>query len=673
MIARIEAAQELTPSSLANELARLEQALADLQSSDGSEVSLIRCDSPEQEIELVRALSRRARTLAVVTAEISLRDDSLEALDAVVRRLIERLVPPTRSGSTSRRGLVALLDFFGKRHGPRSGARFAEAVEQFGAWGDLAALCQAYVETSSQPRRAALALKAWHSGTELRRQSRWPVVRAALSAKTARRALGDLTKVIRCLGFAGCVFCFVEGDVMTRRTPRQRERAYTVLRELVDNFDGRRGMISARLIITGGARLFEGPRSVQCLPPLLSRLHGSIGTTPVPPHRSWVQFSPDRSALESAQPLLPPQSRRRAVRALIRIAQGLPPVEAVTSMSVGHHRIDRWITKLLDHAKIAGSVFTVLEGEYGAGKTHMLLHLADRALQQRHPVFRLSIERLDFDLGNPQRHLHRLLDESQLPLRSRPSALERLRVWCGAPARLRTLLRVLAQIAARSDEAAVAAARVLRASRAARDPSLAIDTCLSGRDLRGKPNARPYRHDAYGRLLLWIELLRRIERCSGPVLLVDEAESLYTTGVSRIIRRTALRSLSFYCGGALPSACVVLAITPAALEELRGESKELLAEVAEQRTVLPWEDASMLQRRLSRLEPQPVPRLGRAQRQELAERVWATHRDVRGTRYQVELDPLLRAGRVNEAPRVLVRRVMDHLESRWWRSRAVRS
>jgi formate dehydrogenase len=36
------------------------------------------------------------------------------------------------------------------------------------------------------------------------------------------------------------------------------------------------------------------------------------------------------------------------------------------------------------------------------------------------------------------------------------------------------------------------------------------------------------------------------------VLLIDEAENLYRGGTSRLERRTALRSLSFYCGGMLP-------------------------------------------------------------------------------------------------------------------------
>ena len=37
----------------------------------------------------------------------------------------------------------------------------------------------------------------------------------------------------------------------------------------------------------------------------------------------------------------------------------------------------------------------------------------------------------------------------------------------------------------------------------------------------------------------------------APVLILDEAENLYRVGVSRPERRTALRSLAHYCGGAL--------------------------------------------------------------------------------------------------------------------------
>ncbi len=89
-------------------------------------------------------------------------------------------------------------------------------------------------------------------------------------------------------------------------------------------------------------------------------------------------------------------------------------------------------------------------------------------------------------------------------------------------------------------------------------------------------------------------LAARLEGCEGPVVILDEAENLYRAGVSRAERRTALRSLGFYCGGALPRACVVLAITPETLTLLREEASELLDEIADQSTLLPVEDIAML-------------------------------------------------------------------------------
>ena len=91
-------------------------------------------------------------------------------------------------------------------------------------------------------------------------------------------------------------------------------------------------------------------------------------------------------------------------------------------------------------------------------------------------------------------------------------------------------------------------------------------------DLVDKPASASYRKDAYARLQLWLDLLARLEGCEGPVLIVDEAENLYRMGVSRSERRTALRSLAHYCGGALPRATVILAVTPDTLTALRDEA-----------------------------------------------------------------------------------------------------
>jgi hypothetical protein len=201
-------------------------------------------------------------------------------------------------------------------------------------------------------------------------------------------------------------------------------------------------------------------------------------------------------------------------------------------------------------------------------------------------------------------------------------------------------------------------------------PSVRFETrgaASRSQDLEGKWGGANYRMDAYTRLLLWFEILARIEKCAGPVLLIDEAENLYKGGTSRAERRTALRSLAFYCGGTLPRACVILAITPDVLKELRAESKDLLDEIGEQRTVLAWEDASMLRRRLVRAKPEEVPALTRANRAVLATRILATHASVRGRVKDLAWDDFLESlSDATFTPRDVVRKMVDRLEGLWW-------
>jgi hypothetical protein len=347
--------------------------------------------------------------------------------------------------------------------------------------------------------------------------------------------------------------------------------------------------------------------------------------------------------------------------------QGLPPVEAVTAMSVGHERIDKTVSQLFHHAENAGSVFQVITGEYGSGKTHLLLHLAERALAQGHPVFWLNLERLNLDLGNPARHLARVLDHSVMPRRGRPNALDRASSWTRNRARLKALRLVLEDIASTEAEEASAARKALATFEAGPAPGLQLEEYLSARDLVKKPGNPNYRQDAYRRLLLWAALLRRMDDAQGPVLLIDEAENLYTTGVSRSLRRSALRTLSFYCGGALPEACVVLAMTPSALTQMRQESGTLLLEQSEVDSTLPLEDVLVFKRRLAKLSPEQVPAMSKPMRRTLAEQVRDVHRSVRGATEVPDWDSVVREITADAvAPRVLIRRLVDHLEAAWW-------
>lgn len=649
-------------TTVEDELGRQDQALLDLSHCGAVAVSLVHCPTEKREASLVRTLAQHARKQNFVTAQVSLLEASLDTFEQLVRVIIDNLFAP---GATRPGGLLQLLDQFWQRRGSRAAERFAEAAAELGAQGDLTALCHAYLLAEGEARSEIRAYHAWLDGTQPGKRSQNPGVRGALNSHTAQRALGELSRVVVALGAAGLCVYLHDGDAVTKRTSRQREKAYTVLRELVDNFDTGNGAQRTRILITGSERLFEGPRSLRTLTPLLTRLEIASDAEPPPPHRSWTSLIRDPYEYVHRRTERAPDTKRAALRTLIRISQGLPPLEAVTSMSVGHERIDRTINTLFEHADASGSVFTAIVGDYGSGKTHLLMHLSERALTDGHPVFWLNLERLNLDLGNPARHFQRLLEHSVLPVRRRPSAFERAGHWTRSPAKLRQLLSSIDDITGVGGEAGTAAQKAKQIAGAARDPGAALESFLLGRDLRERSAAKGYRQDAYRRLLLWLELLGRMEGCSGPVVLIDEAENLYTTG--RAARRSALRSLAFYCGGALPNACVVIAMTPPALKDLRREARDLLSEVDEQSGTLEWEDATMFRRRLQKLEPVLVPQFSKRQREELAELVRATHRSVRGPLDVAEWDATVRrVVRQHESPRGVIRALVDELESVWW-------
>jgi hypothetical protein len=651
-----------------------EQGIEDLAVAESAEVVFVRADDPRAGAAYADELEERALGRGFAAAQLRVAADrSFDSLDALVREVLRALRVP--GGRAAREhGLFALLDAFAERHRRNATARFDERADALAAAGDLITLARSYVASAGPGRSEKRRLLAWLEGTELAHAQEAPHVVAALTPRTAKRALMELTRLMRVIDHRGTLLVLRDGDLLLHLPPARRESAYTVLRELVDNADGGRGMFAARIMLLGSTALFEGAHSLASLRPLAMRAALVPGPpSPPPPHRPLVDLTmpDDFDVMTIAAPVSPEASTAAPLRALVRACQGLPPIESILSMTVGQEAIDRTINELFAHAAMDGSVFALLTGEYGAGKTHLLLHLAARALAERRPVLRLSLERLDTDFGNPQRHLRRMLDGAILPGKSRATPIDRLLAWTRSPESLNRLLHVLEQIAARGDgDAPRAAGRALHRARASKVPAAALDTFLGAADLANKSGGANYRLDAYGRLLLWLELLESLEKCAGPVLLIDEAENLYKIGVSRAERRTALRSLSFYCGGSLPRACVVMAITPDVLDTLRSESKELLEEVADQSTLLASEDATMLRRRLLRLQPIVVPKLERAHRATLLARVRATHARVRGRRQEAAwthfADELLAESELS--PRELVRRASDWLEARWWES-----
>ncbi len=653
------------------------QGLEDVATADAAEVLFARSRRPATAGAFFDQLGEAALARGFAVARVSvLEERAFDTLDGLVRNLLLSLRAP---GTSSRaRGWAAVLDRFAAAHPSAAAAvaAFEHAARRFGAAGDLSVLSREYLDAGPRPARVAARLDAWTSGTELTRVEGRVTALTSLTSLTARRALGEFTRLLRALGHHGLLMVFEGAEVLTRLSPARRDGSFTVLRELIDNADGGRGLVAAQLWVSGTAALFDGPRAITAFRPLATRVLVTStfdGTFP-PPHRALVDLTPvgdwdPGGVLPTVRP--PPPEAASALRAVMRASHGLPPADPEVSMSVGHERIDATITELFHHAALESSVFALVTGVYGAGKSHLLMHLTARALAERRPVFRLAMEHLDADLGNPQRHLRRMLDQAVLPLPAAPSALDRLVAWTRSAVGVYDLLAALEDIAVTTTgDAAIAARKALsRASRHA-GAGVALESFLGAADLAARVGTSTYRKDAYQRLQLWLELLARMDDCRGPMILIDEAENLYR-GLSSPQRRAALRSLSFYCGGTLPGSCVVLAITPDALTSLRQEAGELLADVTEQRTVLPSEDAAMLRRRITWTRPVEVPELDAGQRVVLAFRVRATHARVRG---EVD-DPRWASwvtGALSDAatPRELVRRVIDRLEGLWWRAGA---
>jgi len=645
------------------------QALEDLAVAETASVCFVRHRGGAAGESFFDALEDRALSMSFVVTRVSIFESrAFDALDVLVRACVKDLRSTAKGSKKGARGLVPLLYAFITRNEERALAVFDEGARLYAAGGDVTALCRAYIESSQRASREAARIDAWFEGTTVARAENAPVALGALSAENAQRTLSELSTLVKVLGHRGIALLFERGETLAKLPPARRERAYVVLRELIDNADGAGGLRSAHIVVGGSDALFEGPRSFESLPPLRTRVASTRDARAItPPHAPLVLLEPKAPPSAPTITVAAPGAdvARGELRSLIRASQGLPPIEAVDSLSVGLDRIDRVINELFALSANAGSVFSLITGPYGSGKTHLLLHLERRALAEKRPVFRLSLEQLSVALGAPQRHLRRLLAHSKLPLPQHPSALDVLDRWTRSPRSLERLLATLADLAkSESHEELAGVARAALRGTTGRNarPALALATFLGTSDLESKTTAGNYRQAAYDRLLLWLSLLEAMEGCAGPIVIIDEAENLYRSGVSRVDRRTALRSLSFYCGGTLPRACVVTALTPDSLVSLRAEAPALLDEVSEQKGTLPCEDATMFARRLERTRPTEIEALSAQDRERIALRLYAMHERVRGQAAPVELDALLASVRQDAAPRTVVRTVIDALE-----------
>lgn len=646
------------------------QSLEDAATTETASVAVL-LGAPDD--DFVNDLESDALDRGFATATVSLAEHSLHQLDDLLGAAAAGLRLYDVKGSR-KHGLLAALEAFAAEHGKEAEARFEEFADVEVLHGDLRDLALEVLGVLGG-RTASRRVTAFFDGkpitlsddTELRQ----------LSSRTAKNGMNQLTRLLRALGYRGLRLMLTDAEALAGLTRVQREVAYTVLRELIDNADGHRGMMRTEILLIGTPALVDRVGGLRAHPALASRLLGdatveAAADVGLPqPHRTvqWIEPPEGTTAeeLAGAPPKVEavPDSRAKALHTHLRLVRGLPPTEGLEGISVGMEALDAELSALFAHASHDSSVFAILSGDYGSGKTHRLLHLESLALAENRPVFRLSVERLDEDLGNPQRHLRRLLESSTLPGRQGHGPLEQLELWLASAAATKRLHEALEEVSMLEVPGAKAAARALRGSEEGLDVDH-VRSVLGALDLEQKPGAPTYRRDAYARLHLWVELLARLADTDGPLIVLDEAENLFRAGVSRAERRTALRSLSFYCGGWIERGVVVLAVTPDTLSILRSESAELLEEIDGQATHLPEEDVTMLRRRL-RSRPLSVARMGREELEELADRAYQVGCKARGLRRERSREELLETfAKGAKKPREVVQRVAQHVEGRAW-------
>ena len=225
-----------------------EQALTDLAFSGGTEVVFVRHDLPSLGTSFVAEVLERAGKLGFLAAEVPLFGDrGFDALDSLVRAIARNIAAP---GRETLRGLVALLEAFAEKRQKTAAEVFETRVELEGARGDLTELCRSYLAARTGPKRQAQRIDRWLSGTEIRRSEAADVEPVgALSPRTAKRTLAELSRLVRALGHEGMLLIFSGGEVLARLPEARRRNTYTVLRELIDNVDGGRGLVATEILV----------------------------------------------------------------------------------------------------------------------------------------------------------------------------------------------------------------------------------------------------------------------------------------------------------------------------------------------------------------------------------------------------------------------------------------
>jgi len=180
-----------------------------------------------------------------------------------------------------------------------------------------------------------------------------------------------------------------------RYTPAAALDAFEVLREFIDDAELFDGLL---LVCLADMNLIDGDprRSILSYPALRYRLeadvHGTRFTNPLAP---MVMLGDTEDAAPAADRQMPYSEERVAIEAL---RAGVPNRTAIRRLSSNEPAIEsRFVDALIAmHAADDGRIEApglLVAGEFGAGKSHLLGHLAEIALQRDFVVSKVTISK----------------------------------------------------------------------------------------------------------------------------------------------------------------------------------------------------------------------------------------------------------------------------------------
>ena len=235
----------------------------------------------------------RQRRFATSEVQISINDTPLHHLEAVYRRLIERLETaadgPNAFQAIVEGWLYQIGDEVTRLRGiSEEDPGFADATEQRleDKLADLSKRNPAYAQVLRAYHRAthegdfatAQGLLAWLAGQPHTDRS---VLKAAgtkgkVDGQASLTFLAGLLQLLRQSGYGGLVVVLDEVETVQRMNSQTREKSLNALRQLMDML-AKEELPGLYLIVTGTRDFFEGYKGLKALAPLYQRVQVNFG------------------------------------------------------------------------------------------------------------------------------------------------------------------------------------------------------------------------------------------------------------------------------------------------------------------------------------------------------------------------------------------------------------